>query len=55
MTKPSTPTDPAGSGKGWPRILNEAVDRLALILSQAEKDEIAIMSEADLIGLHLRR
>jgi hypothetical protein len=52
MTKPSTPTDPSGSGRDWPRTLNEAVDRLTLMLSQSEKEEIASLTEADLIGLH---
>lgn len=35
-----------------PRTIQEAVDRLALTLSQAEKDDIAGMTEADLIDLH---
>ncbi|MBP1152644.1 DUF6794 domain-containing protein [Methylocaldum sp. RMAD-M] len=52
MTKPSTPTDPAGSGQDWPRTLNEAVDRLARMLSHTEKEEIAALTEGDLIGLH---
>jgi hypothetical protein len=36
----------------FPRTIAEAVDRLALALSQAEKDEIAAMPETDLIDLH---
>ena len=40
------------TGREWPRTLNEAVDRLALMLSQAEKEEISATTEADLIGLH---
>jgi len=39
-------------GSPWPRTLSEAVDRLVLMLSQAEKEEIAALTEADLIGLH---
>jgi hypothetical protein len=35
-----------------PRTLREAVDRLALALSQAEKATIAAMPEADLRDLH---
>jgi hypothetical protein len=38
--------------RALPRTLNEAVDRLALMLSQAEKEEIAALTEDDLIGLH---
>jgi len=40
------------TGYEWPRTLQDAVDRLALMLSQAEKEEVAAMTETDLIGLH---
>jgi hypothetical protein len=49
MTKPSTPTDPAGSGHEQPRTLNEVVGRLALMLSQAEKEEIAALTDASMM------
>jgi hypothetical protein len=52
MSKPPLPPDPSGSGQDWPRTLDEAVGRLARTLSQAEKEEIAVLTEADLIGLH---
>ncbi|WP_317963718.1 hypothetical protein [Methylocaldum szegediense] len=37
-------TDPSGSGRDWPRTVNEAVDRLASTLSQAEKEEIVALA-----------
>lgn len=48
--KPQPPAAP--SLPPPPRTLREAVDWLALTLSQAEKDEIAALPEAELIGLH---
>jgi hypothetical protein len=52
MTNSLPPNDPLGPGSAWPRTLQEAVDRLALTLSQAEKDDIATMPKGDLIDLH---
>lgn len=48
--KPQPPAAPALSP--LPRTLREAVDRLLLTLSQAEKEGIAGLPEADLIDLH---
>jgi hypothetical protein len=52
MTNLLHPDYPPDSGPAWPHTLSEAVDRLALTLSQAEKDAIAELPESDLIDLH---
>ncbi|WP_281015910.1 DUF6794 domain-containing protein [Methylocaldum szegediense] len=51
MTKLLQPSD-SDADRDLPRTLNEAVDRLAFMLSQAEKEEIAALIEGDLIDLH---
>jgi len=50
MTKPPQPQEDAG--QQWPRTVAEAVARLVLELSQAEKDEIAAKPDDELIELH---
>lgn len=38
--------------QAWPRSLQEAVDRLIVLLTQAEKDKIAAAPDADAIIVH---
>ncbi|WP_133717260.1 DUF6794 domain-containing protein [Methylocaldum gracile] len=51
MTNP-LPSPDSDADQSLPRTLREAVDRLTLLLSQAEKDKIAAASSADAIIVH---
>jgi hypothetical protein len=51
MTNP-LPSPDSEADQSLPRTLREAVDRLTLQLSQAEKDKIAAASSADAIIVH---